>query len=619
MGTSGGTGTGQPAGAARRLITRRTFLRAGAAAGVAGALGGRLASGLSAAHGRLIDTALASASGGSLSDIRHVVILMQENRSFDHYFGTMERVRGYTDTGSYSSYAGGPRTDPTTVFQQTMMGTTLGGQSVDYMVDQLGGGGTDTQKYLSPFELVSNPPTVAGQTTNDITHDWGPQHGAWNNGAMDHFMVEHLANDPLAKWQFTTTDGIPLPTTSTVPTGITAMGYYRRSDCLAFYRALADAFTICDGYHCSVLGPTDPNRVMWMSGSLGAHSGDVGGPVLETYVTNRPQLYGTLEWPTIPEVLTAHDVSWKVYQDPTSQTLFNVLTYFKNFFKPSTPTDVRNAALGLAPVYPTEFQADVAAGTLSQVSWIMPPAFACEHPAVPPEYGEWLVAQVLQTLVSNPDVWQHTVLLVVYDENGGFFDHVPPPTPGPTVTTTNDVAPPTGSLSSLAGSNYDGEYVTSPDPTNAAGGPPSDWYGVLGPVGLGFRTPALVVSPFSAGGWVSSDTFDHISTIKLIETLFLPKGTVQGPDGLHVSPWRYDTVGDLTSALPLLQSPDPQVPELPPTSLLFPQTAEEALLNSLAGTDDYAQAYPPPTSNTDAYLTQDPEPAGFTRKQIPPS
>ncbi|MDE3086735.1 MAG: hypothetical protein KGJ77_08205 [Acidobacteriota bacterium] len=586
----------------RRLITRRALLRAGAAAGAAGALGSRL--GLTASQGRLVESALSGATAGSLADVEHLVVLMQENRSFDHYFGTMAGVRNYTDPLPYRSYAGAPVVRAADVVAQSMAGTSIGGAEVRFAL-------ADGETALEPFELRSTPPTVAGQTTNDITHDWGPQHGAWHEGAMDRFMVEHLANDPEAKWQFTTTvDGIPVPTTSTVPTGITAMGYYRRKDCLAFYRALAEAFTICDGYHCSVLGPTDPNRLLFMSGSLGAHSADVGGPVLTTYVQDRERLYGTLDWPTVPELLTAHGVSWKVYQDPTSQALFNVLTYFRRFATPSDPTEVENAARGLAPVYPAEFAADVAAGTLPKVSWIIPPAFACEHPAAPPEYGEWLVAQILGTLVSNPAVWAKTVFLVVYDENGGFFDHVPPVTPGPLVQvgTSAPASAPSlyeGGLPTASTQTFgtDGEYVDPAHTANAAGGPPTDWAGVLGPVGLGFRTPALVVSPFSAGGHVCSDVFDHVSVTKLVERLFLSPGSVEA--GLHVSPWRYRTVGDLTSALSGLSSPTTAVPALPATSLLFPETATEAVVNALAGTEDDAQGYPPPTANSAAWQEPD--------------
>ncbi|HWE70986.1 MAG TPA: alkaline phosphatase family protein [Acidimicrobiales bacterium] len=567
-----------------RAITRRDVLKAGAAAaagaataGVVGAAG----SGLRPAHARLIDTALASARSGGVGDIEHIVILMQENRSFDHYYGTMPGVRNFADARSSSSYPGGPTTNPRTVFSQTMVD---GRGKLRY---QLASG----EKFLDPFELVSNPPTVAGQTTNDITHDWGPQHLAWNNGAMDQWAAQHLIRDGVSKFQLNSLAGLPVPGLSTVPIGLTTMGYYRQRD-LAFYRALADAFTICDGYYCSVIGPTDPNRLMFMSGSLGAHSADKGGPVLTTYVTNRLQLYGTLDWPTMPELLTDHGVSWKVYQDPVSNTLFNVLDYFKSFTKPATAAQSLNADQALLPIYPVEFQADVLAGTLPKVSWILPPLESCEHPAVPPEYGESLVSDILETLLANPAVWEKTVFLVVYDENGGFFDHVAPPTPGPMVTDLAEV--PAGAH---AGGHLDGEYVTTKSPGNAAGGPPDDWGGVLGPVGLGFRTPALVISPFSAGGWVCPDTFDHISTLKFIEKVFLPRGSIMGGGGLHVSPWRYNAVGDLTAALPNLAAPTFKVPPLPATSILFPEIAAQALLNAVTGTEDLGQAYPPPPRN----------------------
>jgi phospholipase C len=556
---------------------------------------------LGAEPARLMERALATSGGsGSIRDVKHIVILMQENRSFDHYFGTMPGVRGFLDTVEYQSYRGGPKSsfEDLAVRQQTMRGTSMGNKTVSY---ELASG----EDWLGPFELISNPPTVAGQTTNDITHDWGPQHGMWNNGQMDRFGIEHLAIDPAAKWQLSSNNGIPVPGSSMIPTGLTTMGYYRERDSLDFYRAVAETFTICDNYHCSVIGPTDPNRLMWMSGSLGAHPEDKGGQILTTYVNGRNQLFGTLDWPTMPELLTEHGVTWKAYQDPTSNALFNVLTYFKNFVKPQTAQQVENARLGLTPVYPAEFAADVAAGTLPSVSWIMPIASCCEHPATPPEYGEYLVSQILQILTSNPEVWQQTVFLVVYDENGGFFDHVAPVTPGPTVTRLADVP---------AGSEYYGEYVTTANPSNAAGGPPSDWYGILGPVGLGFRVPCLVLSPFSTGGNVISygqgappsstfTPFDHTSTFKLIESVFLQPGAVM--EGLHVSPWRYGTVGDLSNALPGLKTPNSAVPPLPATSLLFPDVAEESLLNSLAGTVDDGQAYPPPPANNTDYTKLD--------------
>jgi phospholipase C len=575
-------------------LTRRSFLGAGVALGGV-TLGGALGTGLTSSHGHLIETALAAAGHASASpasaspasatagdvspgDVEHVVILMQENRSFDHYFGTLPGVRGFTDPAAYQSYPGGPRTTAAQAVKQSM----VDGSTVLHRL-------RDGSSTLMPFELVSSPPDADGQCTNDITHDWGPQHLSWDNGAMDGFAVQHLRFDPTALL----VDGLSV---SAVPIGPLAMGYYRSSDYLAFYRALADAFTICDGYFCSVLGPTDPNRLMWMSGSIGATGQDPdgkanGGPILETYVTNRVLKYGTLTWKTMPEVLTDHGISWKVYQDPTSTVLFNVLPYFSSFTKPANAAQLANTVAGLTPLYPLGFQADVAGDTLPKVSWILPPLANCEHPATPPAWGEFLVSQILETLVSKPEVWAKTVFLVVYDENGGWFDHVAPPTPGPLVTLTNGVA-------AQSGAAYRGEYVTpgalrSVYPASS----PADSQGVLGPVGLGFRVPALVVSPFSAGGWVCPDVFDHVSTLKFIEKVFLPAGTLLGDDGLDVSPWRYEAVGDLTSALPGLASPVTAVAPLPPTSMTDPGVVEQALLNSVLGFEDKGLGYPLPTSN----------------------
>ena len=574
---------------AERMTRRRFLALAGASAGAT--------IGASVLPSPLLERALAvTPAGSSLRDVQHIVMLMQENRSFDHYFGTMSGVRGFADVTSYRSYGGGPSTKPASVFSQT---------TVDNGKSLLSVGG---DSYLRPFELVNDPPTANGQTLNDITHDWGPQHQMWDDGAMDHFVVQHLLNDGTAELQFSSgTGGVAEPGSSTAPIGIETMGYYRPGDSLEFYRAIASAFTICDGYHCSVLGPTDPNRLMWMSGSLGAHSGDIGGPVLTTYVSNREEMLGTLQWPTVPELLTEHGVTWKVYQDPTSNALFNVLGYFKSFAEPATPTQVQNAALGLAPVYPAEFVSDVVAGTLPQVSWIMPPAANCEHPATPPEYGEYLVSQILQTLVLNPEVWASTVFLVLYDENGGFFDHVAPSTPGPTVTTVAKL--PSGAK---PGGALDGEYVMTASPTNAAGGPPSDWDDVLGPVGLGFRVPALVISPFSAGGWVCHDTFDHTSTHKLIESVFLTPGALVGAGGLHVSSWRYNLVGDMSSTLPTLASPVTALPSLPATTMGDPTVVEENVLLGFAGTADYGPAYPVPTQNGPVPAQDDPGPTKVT-------
>ena len=510
---------GGPDRSPRRRFSRRSLLKGSLALGAAGA-----AAGLSSPAGASIERALAIDTTGSptLSDIRHVVILMQENRSFDHYFGTLSGVRGFSDPN--------------------VLRTRVNGSRVPVW-DQFGyapGIGVDPDGYLQPFELQQQFPVENGDCTNDIDHDWGPQHQCWDNGNMDAFVQAHLAADGVSNFA-------------------TTMGYFTRSE-LPFYYTLADAFTICDAYHCSVLGPTDPNRVMALSGTIDP-AGQNGGPVLVTQTTGRPQQYGTLTWTTMPEQLLDAGVTWKVYNDPTGLALFSPLPYFKAYTE-ETARGLQLQAQAMAPNYPADFAADVAAGTLPQVSWIHGPVTQCEHPATAPQWGENLVQSVLDTLTSNPEVWAHTLFILNYDENGGFFDHVPPP------------VPPAGTT---------GEYLTAvPLPADASG--------CVGPVGLGFRVPCLLMSPFTIGGYCAGEVFDHTSTLLLIEKLF-------GVPVPNLSAWRRSTVGDLTSALALGQPAQPAPPTLPVASLVVPVVDEEVVVNALTGTFDEGFSYPPPTAN----------------------
>jgi phospholipase C len=465
---------------------------------------------------RLIEkAATAEAAGDSLNDIEHVVILMQENRSFDHYFGTLSGVRGFSDPAAISG-----------VFNQH------GFQP---------GTGVDPAGYMQPFNLRNNPPLADGSDTNNITHSWQPQHESWNNGAMDSFIKAHLAADGAENGPLT-------------------MGYFTRSE-LPFYHALADAFTICDGYHCSVLGPTDPNRLMAISASIDP-AGVAGGPVLTT-ASDRVAMTGKLRWKTMPEALHEAGVSWKVYNATSGILGLGVLSYFHNFTDVLSITGLELIARGITPTFDDSFNEDVHHGTLPSVSWIVPPLAECEHPAAPPAWGEHLVNRILNTLVSNPEVWAKTVFLVIYDENGGFFDHVPP------------VTAPRGTP---------GEWLTGTLPTTANG--------IAGPIGLGFRTPCLVISPFSAGGYTYPGTLDHTSTLRFIETRF-------GVEVPNLSAWRRGVTGDFTGALNLSAPPVTQVPPLPSTSIGSDVTVvEEAVLNALAGTLDVGIPYPLPSSNS---------------------
>ena len=258
---------------------------------------------------------------------------------------------------------------------------------------------------------------------------------------------------------------------------------------------------------------------MHLSGTVDP-AGSAGGPVLETNEDSDATY--SVSWDTMPEVLEDAGVSWKVYNpvgtpytpgfiEQHGLLISNaILPYFKQYSNP-------NSALyqkAFLPLYPNDFATDVAKGTLPAVSWLIPADGYDEHPPAPPALGEWYTSQVLRTLMSNPKVWAKTVVFHCYDENDGIFDHVAPP-----------VAP--------AGTA--GEYVTtSPLPATAQG--------VAGPVGLGYRVPMLVISPFSHGGHVVSEVADHTSQLRFLEARF-------GVKAPNISAWRRSHTGDLTSAL----------------------------------------------------------------------
>ena len=505
-----------------RGLTRRELLKFGATAVAA-----ELASlGLHGCGGGPVispPTPGGPAACSKLTDIEHVVILIQENRSFDHYFGSYRGVRGFSDASA--------------AFRQPDPANTT--------ISPIG--------TLLPFHLDTS--TTNAACTHDITHDWVPQHQSWNNGAMDGFVSSRLAinsND-----------------------AVLAMGYYTRAD-IPYYYALADAFTICDNYFCSVMGPTDPNRLYTMAASLDP-DGKNGGPVLQTIVANRAAFFGHLTYTTMPEQLQARGVSWKVYSSPDETILGgilsdNVLSFFKNFQDPASV--LHQNAFG--PQFPIDFVTDVASGNLPQVSWLIGSVLSSDHPPAPAVFGESLLSLVVAALMANPALWAKTALFVTYDENGGFFDHVPP------------VTAPAGTP---------GEYVTAPampDPT-VAGSP-----AVTGPIGLGFRVPMLVVSPFSRGGLVSSDLFDHTSVLRFLETRF-------GAEVPNLSAWRRAAVGDLTSAFNF-KAPDPSIPSLPSTIPAIQQAIQQCTAN-LAGTTPY------PLPSTQTSPTQEsgtaPKPSGI--------
>jgi phospholipase C len=433
------------------LTRRETLTRIGAAGLGMTALGGGL-------DALLASASVAAPAQGKLSDIEHVIFLMQENRSFDHYFGTYPAVRGFSDKRGLAAFR-----------QRTATGALF-----------------------EPFHLPSGGIEYC---MPDLTHDWGPQHASWDHGRMDGFVRAHEAVDP---------PGV----------GTETMGYYKRAD-LRFYYGLADAFTICDGYHCSVIGPTDPNRLMSMTATLDP-AGAKGGPLVETLVATRAAMQGKFSWTTMPERLQARGVSWKIYMDQTSGFLDNVLPYFAAYNKPGELAD-----RALHNSYPNDFMSAIKHDSLPSVSWLLTGVGQTEHPGFSSAIaGEIAASQIVAAVMSNPKVWRKTALFITWDENGGFFDHVAPP------------AAPAGTA---------GEYLTVSTLPAAA-------QGVRGPIGLGFRVPMLIVSPFSRGGLVCSDVFDHTSMLRFVETRF-------GVEVPNLSAWRRRTTGDLTSAFNFAAKP----------------------------------------------------------------
>jgi phospholipase C len=302
--------------------------------------------------------------------------------------------------------------------------------------------------------------------------------------------------------------------------------------------------------------------------------------VLETALDPKVGVYS---WRTYPEQLEDAGVSWKIYQNEgiagflERPFLSGMMRQFKSFVRDE---DSPLVAKGIRTSYPNDFQADVASGNLPAVSWVIPSLLACEHPAMPPAEGAAGILHVLDVLTSNPAIWEKTALIVSYDENGGFFDHVPPP------------VPPAGTP---------GEYLTAAIP--GAG----DSEGITGPIGLGFRVPCLVISPYSRGGLVASDVFDHTSQLKFLERRF-------GVPVPNLSAWRRDVTGDLTAAFDFARPATDGLPAWPGAGVHLEALLERSF-DILLATLDHGEPFviPPNTMPEQEKLPIRGRPSGLPR------
>jgi phospholipase C len=560
--------------------SRREFLRKAALLGAGGSMAGAFMASIQRA------LAIDPPPQSTFRDAEHVVILMQENRSFDHVYGTLRGVRGFNDPRAVTLPNGNP-----VWYQTDARGATYG-----------------------PFrlDLKKSRATWMGE----LPHGRRDQGEARNGGRHDQWLVAKTVEDKAYA-------GVPL-----------TLGYYTRED-LPFHYGLADAFTVCDQAFCSVLGPTTPNRLHLWTGTVRSDKTATS----RAHVQNEDTDFGAeVGWTTFPERLEEAGISWRVYQnelavpsgldgegDPwLSNFGDNPLEFFTQygvyfaephrrfladreralaaeltglegraaFLSEAQATRRRAATAELAKIREElarwtadafsrlpartralheraftsnrsqpdyrelstfryrdageertmrvpkgdilhQFREDVHSGRLPTVSWIVPPERFSDHPSNP-WYGALLLSETLDILTREPDVWRKTVFILCYDENDGYFDHIPP------------FVPPRPDLpgSGLASPGIDtaGEHVREDPADDGPGRAGRD-----GPIGLGYRVPLVVASPWSRGGYVCSEVFDHTSILRFLE-VFLSGKLGRSIEEPNISTWRRAVCGDLTSA-----------------------------------------------------------------------
>jgi len=532
--------------------------------------------------------------GSTYLDAEHIVILMQENRSFDHCYGTLRGVRGYND----------PRAIDLPNKNKVWLQSNEAGET------------------YAPFHLDIKKTKATWMSS--LPHSWANQVNARNDGKFDQWL--NVKKNSIKAYSH-----MPL-----------TLGYHTRDD-IPFYYALADSFTVCDQNFCSALTGTNPNRLFFWSGTIREEQNEQA----KANVWNDDMDYGTLKWKTYPERLEENGISWKCYQNEMSIDIGfkgeedpwlsnfqdNPLEFFEQYniqLHPkhieqlkrqlsSLPEEIAGLQKQIAalpagdahidhlqlqlrqkqldldnikknehilepgqfeklsqhhqnihkkafdtntndPNYHTladlhyddegtkrsmkapagdvlhQFREDVKADKLPTVSWLTAPENFSDHPSAP-WYGAWYVSEVMDILTQNPEIWKKTIFILTYDENDGYFDHVPP------FTAPHSHKPGTGKVSK--GIDTRVEYVTL-EQEEARKGFPED-YDRECSIGLGFRVPMVIASPWSRGGFVNSEVFDHTSTLQFLEH-FLAKKTGKNIRETNISDWRRNICGNLTSA-----------------------------------------------------------------------
>ncbi|KAH7874242.1 phosphoesterase family-domain-containing protein [Lentinula edodes] len=451
---------------------------------------------------------VSSASADSLAEVEHIVLFMQENRAFDHYFGTMAGVRGFKDPN----------------VQVNPDGHSVFFQKVNSFLSN------DTD-FLLPFYVAAEGGEFINGTQCMVagTNNWAENHAALASGQND---LWPEANTP-ESW-----------------------GYYRRSD-LQVQFAIAEGWTVGDMYQEGVIAATNPNRVLWQTGSVAVPGGNVNttqGPVLDnnaspgcTSLTQRLENGTEIEsaqnytcypfdWKTLPEYLEDAGISWKEFQayDIDDNPLPDFV-FWQNLAANDPTSEL--AQRGLAMNGGGNWQGGLdllkkqaAEGTLPAVSFYIGPGELSEHPPARPIDGAWLQKEVVDAIVNSPK-YNKTILMISFDESGGFGDHVIPFT---------------------SPENTPGEWIINP------------FTGLPAPSGPGFRLPFTVISPWTRGGVVFTEPADHISQTLFLEQWAAARGTPF--INTQINDWRREHMSNLINVFDF-ENPNytaVSLPDVPP-------------------------------------------------------
>lgn len=362
-----------------------------------------------------------------LAPIEHIVVLMMENRSFDHMFGSLSLIEGRQDVDGLT----GNETNP-------------GAQGEDVGIFE-----------LDPFQKLHHLP-----------HKWDPMHAAFNGGRNDGFVLaHHEANKHEAD-----------------NAGPEVMGFLGRQSMEVMY-ALADSYTLCDQWHCSVMGPTWPNRFY-------LHAGDSGGRK-----SNKPKFFMDSVWGRLRDadlrgINYFSDLPWAAAAMGKLRGFSRMKTFFEDAERGRLPefSILDPGFFSSTSDHPKEFGGD------------------SDHPEMGPNVnlGQLLIATIYQALAESPQ-WNKTLFMITYDESGGFYDHVAPPT---TIDERGDFRQ------------------------------------------LGFRVPTLIIGPHVRSGCINNNLFEHCSVLSTAQRRF----------GLEPLNARVDAASDISSAINPEFIDNPQAP-----------------------------------------------------------